>query len=334
LPPSKTLAHLRSVLVSIGTLPDRDEHMARLQRWTGDVIAARTDPDERAMLHRYAFWHVIRRLRHRVGGTDITHPQVVAAQAIIKGAAALLDWLGNRGLTLATATQADLDDWLIDHREDAGNFVRWARKNKHTRLDFAAHKWGGPAGTIDSETRWDQARLLLHDDTVELGDRVAGLLVLLYAQHVSTISRLTTEQVIITEEHVHLRLGDEPINLPEPVDGLVREFVRSRRGHAVIGQPATTTWLFPGGRPGHPLGAERLRERLRDLGIHSRHARSSALFQLATELPAAVLARMLGIHISVAANWQRVSSGDWMDYAADISRRANHAGPREPECLI
>jgi hypothetical protein len=30
-------------------------------------------------------------------------------------------------------------------------------------------------------------------------------------------------------------------------------------------------------------------------------ARSTTLFQLATELPAAVLARMLGIHISVAA---------------------------------
>lgn len=36
-----------------------------------------------------------------------------------------------------------------------------------------------------------------------------------------------------------------------------------------------------------------------------------ALFQLATELPAALLARMLGIHISVTVTWQRPSSGDW-----------------------
>jgi hypothetical protein len=28
---------------------------------------------------------------------------------------------------------------------------------------------------------------------------------------------------------------------------------------------------------------------------------------------------MLGIHIDVA--WQRASAGDWMTYAADISRR-------------
>lgn len=30
---------------------------------------------------------------------------------------------------------------------------------------------------------------------------------------------------------------------------------------------------------------------------------------------------MLGIHISVAVAWQRASSGDQANYAADISRR-------------
>jgi hypothetical protein len=51
--------------------------------------------------------------------------------------------------------------------------------------------------------------------------------------------------------------------------------------------------------------------------------------QAATELPAAVLARMLGIHIAVAVAWQRASAGDWMTYAADVSRRTvskGHAG--------
>jgi hypothetical protein len=49
-------------------------------------------------------------------------------------------------------------------------------------------------------------------------------------------------------------------------------------------------------------------------------------FQLATELPAAVLARMLGIHIKVAVAWQHhVSTGNWMAYAADVSRRSTSA---------
>ena len=63
--------------------------------------------------------------------------------------------------------------------------------------------------------------------------------------------------------------------------------------------------------------------------------RSTALFQLATELPAALLARMLGIHIAVAVAWQRASSGDWTGYAADYSRRQRPtAEPIKPKARI
>jgi len=55
--------------------------------------------------------------------------------------------------------------------------------------------------------------------------------------------------------------------------------------------------------------------------------RSTALFTLAAEIPAAILARMLGIHVSVAVAWQRASAGDWMTYAADVSRRPPHQDP-------
>jgi hypothetical protein len=43
-----------------------------------------------------------------------------------------------------------------------------------------------------------------------------------------------------------------------------------------------------------------------------------------TDLPAAVLARLLGIHIAAAVAWQRASAGDWAACAADISRRCPH----------
>ena len=36
----------------------------------------------------------------------------------------------------------------------------------------------------------------------------------------------------------------------------------------------------------------------------------------------AILARLLGIHISVAVAWQRAAVGDWAAYAAQVSRRA------------
>jgi hypothetical protein len=325
LPGGKPAEHLRSVLVAIGTLPARDEQMSRLERWIAWVIAERPDPGQQQLLHRYAIWHVIRRLRARLGGAHATHHQIVAAQRNIKAAVALLDWLTAHDLTLATARQGDLEAWLASaqptHRTDAGNFARWARKQKLTSLDFAATRWGGPTGVIDTETRWEQARWLLHDGTLRPEDRVAGLLVLLYAQWPATISQLTLSHVQASSGQVRIRLGREPVVLPAPLDALVLKLLAVRQGHAAIGDQGTSHWLFPGGQPGRPISAFRMAERLRQIGIHSGQSRSAALFQLATDLPAGVLARLLGIHIAVAVAWQRASAGDWAAYAAQISRR-------------
>ena len=138
------------------------------------------------MLHRYAVWHALRRLRRRAGGQHVIHGHAVTVQRHVRAAITLLDWLTAHGLDLATARPGDLDTWLAsDHLTDhseAGNFVRWARRQKQTSLDFAATGWDGPSSVIDTEARWQHARRLLHDDTVKPEDRVAGLLVLLYAQ--------------------------------------------------------------------------------------------------------------------------------------------------------
>lgn len=328
LAPSKPLEHLRAVLVAVGTLPARDEQMVRLERWIAETIAGRADPDEQQVLHRYATWHLLRRLRHRLGDNTATYNQSFGVRQRVRAAIVLLDWLASADLTLATASQGDLDRWLASddatHRRDVGNFLRWAKRQKLTALELPAVRWGGPSGQIDTETRWEQARWLLHDDTLEAEDRFAGLLVLLYAQYPAAISRLTVTDVEMTDSAVRLRLGPEPVVLPEPLAALAVELVANRKGHAAIGHQPRSPWLFPGGQPGRPIGDGRLGERLRALGLRPGQSRSSALFQLATQLPAALLARMLGINISVAVAWQHASAGDWTTYAADYSRRADH----------
>jgi hypothetical protein len=326
LPDSKPLRHLRSVLVTTGALPARDEHLARLERWITRTITERPDPEQQQLLHRYAVWHVLRRLRRRLGDTHASYHQAAGAQQHVKAAAILLDWLAAQNLALASATQGDLETWLVDeessHHGAAGNFVRWAKKQKLTKLDFPAVRWGGPSGIIDTETRWDHARQLLHDDTLKPEDRVAGLFVLLYAQWPATISRLTLDHIDAAEQEVRARLGREPVVLPEPLATLVRQVIAARRGHATIGDDSSSPWLFPGGQPGRPISAYQLGQRLHQLGIRPGQARSTALFQLTTDLPAALVARMLGIHITVATAWQCASNGDWTDYAATVSRRS------------
>ena len=335
LPPSKPIEHLRTILVATGALPPRDEHLARLERWIAHTLAERGDPGQRQLLHRYAVWHLLRRLRRRNNTRYATHAQVVTVQRHVRAALALLDGLGTGGHTLASARQGDLDAWLTSdqarHRREAGHFVRWANRHKLTGLELPATRWHGPARIIDIEARWAQARWLLHDHTLNPVDRVAGLLVLLYAQTPAAVSRLTLEHVETAEDTVHLRLGREPIALPEPLAGLVAGLLARRRGHAALGDQGTSLWLFPGGRPGQPISAYQLAERLRQLGLRPAQSRTTALFGLATELPAAVLAQLLGIHIKVAAEWQRTAAGDWTTYAADYSRRTpDLAGPDKP----
>lgn len=334
LPDSKPVRHLRTVLVATGVLPTRDEYLIRLKRWISATLANRDDPEQRALLHRYARWHALHRLRRRNNGKHATHGQAVAVQWNIKAAITLLDWLTARGLDLASAGQGDLEQWQAaapaTARVDAGNFVRWTRRNKLTNLDFAATKWDGPQRIIDSEARWAHAHRLLHDDTIKAEDRLAGLLVLLYAQSTTAISRLTLEHVHAGEHDLRLRLGREPIVLPKPLDTLVRELVGLRHGHATLGDQGTSRWLFPGGQSGQPISAHRLGERLHQLGLQPGQARSTALFGLAAELPAALLARLLGINISVAVAWQRASAGDWTTYAADYSRRSDPNNTAEP----
>jgi hypothetical protein len=268
---------------------------------------------------------LLRRLRSRNNDRPTSRQQTLRIRSHARAASAFLDWLETHNLTLGFCRQADLDRWLTDdsgaYRFETGSFIRWARTNKLTVAHLASIRWSGPAQLLNDQHRWNTARRLLHDETLKAEDRLAGLLVLLYAQGATAISQMTTEQIHTHAPEVRLHLGRVPIQLPDPVATLARTVVASRKGHATIGARTPSPWLFPGGQPGQPISTARLTQRLTNLGIRPNQTRSTALFQLATEIPAAILARTLGIHTDVAVTWQRLSSGDWATHAAEISQR-------------
>jgi hypothetical protein len=325
LPQSQALAHLRQTLIATGALPERDEEMIRLEAFLAGLIKSQHDAERRRLLHRYLIWYLVRRLRSRNDSRPVTRQQSRMIRRLARGAVVFLDWLDAHDLTLRSCQQADLDCWAADeqaaYREEAGRLVRWARAGKLTTGHLAAARWNGPAQLIDHQHRWDTARRLLHDGTLKPEDRLAGLLVLLYAQGATAISQMTASQIQASDDVVRLRLGRVPIHLPEPVATLARTVLANRKGHATIGARQPSPWLFPGGQPGRPVSTARLTCRLNELGIRPGQDRSTALFQLAAEIPAAILARTLAISTDAAVTWQRHAAGDWITYAADVSHR-------------
>jgi hypothetical protein len=325
LPQTRALAHLRQTLVAIGALPGRDEEMTRLEAFLAALIESQPGTERRRLLHTYLTWHLVRRLRSRNDGRPVTRQQARMIRRLARGAVAFLDWLDAHHLTLGSCGQADLDRWLADehagYREEAGRLIRWARASKLTTSHLTAAQWHGPAQLIDHQHRWEAARRLLHDSALKPEDRLAGLLVLLYAQGATAISQMTTSQIQGSDDGIRLRLGRVPIHLPEPAATLARTVLANRKGQAAIGARQPSPWLFPGGQPGRPISADGLTRRLNALGIRPGQDRSTALFQLAAEIPAAILARTLAISTKAAVTWQRHAAGDWITYAADVSRR-------------
>ena len=260
-----------------GALPARDERLVALERWIGQVIAGRTSPEHLRALHGYAVWHQLRRLRSRLQGRPASRQQVKNVRDQVTAAAAFLDWLEARGLTLGTCTQAELDQWLAGNSSylaRSANFARWAVARRHaSHLTAPSSRWTGPAGPLDQDRRWADARRLLHDDTCPVANRVAGLLILLYAQKLSVITALTTQHVLHKDGRTLLRLGSRPIVLPAPLDALVGALAGGRKvpGTSLLSVPSS--WPFPGRRPGSPLAEDALGQRLHALGISPRQGR-------------------------------------------------------------
>lgn len=316
---------LRTILVNAEILPWRDDILTSLEQWIIHTVSEIGDPHERKLVRSFATWHHIRRLRARSSPQQpVEFTQSRYVRRTITSTVELLRWLRERDRSLDTCTQADIDDWLaIDARHLTRGFLAWAVARGHAHdVQISPFETTKTYQTLpEQDQRWTLARRLLHDETIDTSDRVAGLLVILYAQHLSRIARLATEHITQRDSEVHLLIGTKPLVLPNPLADLVLRLALNRRGHAALGHRDDHPWLFPGGSPGRPLSAARLMHRLTALGLRARPGRNTALMDLAAELPAAVLSQLLDISISRATTWAHLAGNIRPGYAAEVARR-------------
>lgn len=92
---------------------------------------------------------------------------------------------------------------------------------------------------------------------------------------------------------------------------------------------ADERWLFPGKWAGHHQHPTSLMGRLNRLGITTRASRNAAMFHLASTVPPAVFASLIGISTGAATKWAEYAGSNWTTYAA-IRKNAT-ASPHESQ---
>ena len=235
------------------------------------------------------------------------------ARNTLTAAARFLSWPGERGTALPACRQADAGDWLATGPGACyvRGFLTWAARHGHCQPLSIPGPQRHTGTTITDSQRWDLAARLLHDDSIDLTDRAAGCLVLLYGQPMTRIAALTTSQVTShAEKGVTIRLGQHDIPVPQQLGELLLTLIADGKPYTGIGTPPDRKWLFPGLLPGRPITPARLAERLRALGIPARAGRRAALTDLAARLPAAVLADLLGLHPSTPVHGMHEAGAD------------------------
>lgn len=328
MPQTASVRHLRQLLVACNALPDRNPHLARLERSVTRLVESLDDAEDRKLLESFARWRVLRHARLKADRGEFGAGAAKNARTLVAETARFLAWLRKRGVSPHACRQTDVDLWLatgVSTRRRIREFLVWAKARGVIRRVDIPESWrsGKAPRTVGDEARWVIARRLIHDDSLDPADRVVGTLVVLYGQPVTRVANLRRDDVVLEEDQTFVRVGDALLPVMPPLDRVLRDLPWRRQVGPSGKVPGASEWLFPGRQAGLHLEPEYLRSRLGALGIECRAARNAALLQLAGQLPAAVVADKLGVHPTTADRWVKLAGGDWARYAAQRTQAAS-----------
>ena len=322
----KAVNHLRSMLEHAGVLAARDEPLARFERWLSVKLEAVTEPAVRGPVEQFATWHHLRRLRQTtVPGQDSAAAVRYAKQEITE-AIKFLTWLhSTHHRTLATCLQLDVDEYLVSGpttRSKIRNLLAWAKKARLNRSVHITHQQAPPSRSLTQQQRLAWLQELLTGDSETLPYRVAGTLLLLFAQPLTRIAALRTSAIATIGNDVQISLGQEPIPVPQPFADMLIHHTGSRPNLRAAGGIATSPWLFPSVRPGRHVAPQVLRERLERLGIDLLGARNTTLQSLVGAAPPPVVAELLGYSYATTQLHAEIAAQPWARYVTKPSPTA------------
>ncbi|OXM54470.1 hypothetical protein [Amycolatopsis alba] len=321
LQPWRAAAHLRELLMSCGVLPLVDKQICSFERWLRTHLDGISVPDHEKIVRRFITWEVLPRLRNRAAHRPLTPSTRSFASDQVKLATRFLTWLADHERTLELCNQAGIDDWHASHseheRRSLRGFLIWGMTSKLLRpLRLPAQLITRKAPLPEPERIALLGRLLSGHD-LPLRPQVAGVIVLLYAQPLSRIVRLTVDDLTRDGDEALLRLGEPPSPVPAPVTDLLLAWIAQRDNMNTATNP-NSRWLFPCRRAGQPMHPRSLGMLVIGLGVPTTTGRTSAIGHHVLTMPAPVVADAVGYHpvtttkiaTRAGTTWNRYAPGD------------------------
>jgi site-specific recombinase XerD len=303
LPPSRSLEHLREMLVEHRMMPTRgDRRLARFETWLNQRLQTlESTPAIHTPIEQFARWHHLRRLRENTDPTRNMANATSCAKQEITEAGKFLRWLlDQHNTTINDLQQAQIDAYLSEGtttRSTIRNFIQWRTRAGIAPAFKTRYRTPRITPLTSSRQRLELIKTVAEADHVALSTRIAALILLLYGTPVSKISELTLDDINTTPARTTIKIGDTPAPIPEALLPLFHQHLAQRGNHRTMNHHST--WLFPGTNAGQHISAQSLMHRLRSLGLDIQAARNAALHDLTKEIDPASLADLLGYSTTV-----------------------------------
>lgn len=316
LPPGRTTNYVRSLLVEHGALTSRDEKLAQFQSWTVTARSRITTEEHRNLIARFIRWNLEKRLRSM---NPVTDSAFLRAKQTITVTIEFSNWLtAEHGITIEELTQAHIDRWQSTGpttREHISRFIRWAIKARviASDLEVTPHR-RGTAPRMSTEQQNAVIEKVAHQQTLHPRDRLAAILMIVFAQRAEDIAALTWKQIAISADKVTVDLAGLPIDFPPPLDESVRSLAASNHNNQTAAHP-NSPWVFRGYRPGMHVTPTHLRNHLRPI-LAALETRLGTLNELTQTTPIAILAETLGYSPQTLEAHARASASTYARYVA------------------
>jgi len=314
---SKQAEHLRALMQHHGLIPQRDPYLPRFERWIDAKLDGLADEVRQPVQH-FATWHHLRRIRMKSAAGAPTRGPIHSAKQEVTETVKFLCWLHEtHQRTAATCTQQDVDEWLATGpttRSAIRTFFVVAKKARLNTTVTVQHRSAKSSPSLSQDQRIAWIHELLIGTSETLPYRVAGTLLLLYAQPLVKVVTFPTSIVDDSDSGMSITLGAHPTDVPEPFASLIREHLVSRP-NLRTGAGANSPWMFPSTLAGRHLHPNTVMDRLRDLGVNLLGARNRAISELVLECPPSLVADALGYSYQVAFLHADKAAEPWARYA-------------------